>query len=389
MAKLRTSADVRSIKDKGRHSVGNGIYLLVSPRGTKNWSMRINQGGKKRERGLGGYPELGLREAQRKAAYFKDRVRLGFDPWLEPTLEARLAKPTFEKAARTYYSEHKPRWKPGKHRDKWLRPLEQYAFPKIGSMPVDEIRKADVLDVLKPMWAKKYETGRKTRTRMRLIFSWAIAHDYIEGFNPCGEAINAALSPPRQADRKHFASMHHKDVPAALQTIRGSNARVTTRWALEFAILTATRSSEVRFAEWSEVRFDARTWTIPGERMKAGVQHVVPLADQAVELLSKMHEATGPTGYIFVSHYRLHLMRPLSENAMSKLMRQLFGGKAVQHGFRSSFANWAHETGDFGYEAVELSLAHTVGSVTERSYFRSSLFDRRRRLMQAWADHAA
>ena len=253
-------------------------------------------------------------------------------------------------------------------------------MPKIGSKRVDRISTADVMEVLLPIWSTKRETARRVRQRIGAVMKWAVAQGYRED-NPAGDAISAAL-PKNSVRRQHQRALPHAQVPEALGRVRASKAHRATALAFEFLVLTACRSGEVRGARWDEVDDAAATWTVPSERMKAKLEHRVPLSRPAVAVLDQARELSDRSGLVFPSPTG----RVLSDSTLSKLLREL-GMGAVPHGFRSSFRDWAAERTNVPREVCELALAHVNSDRVEAAYRRSDLFERRRQLMAEWASY--
>ena len=288
--------------------------------------------------------------------------------------------PTFAEAAGRVHAIHLPSWRNARHAASWLTCLREYAFPRIGDRPVSDVTAQDVMAVLLPIWHSRAETARRVRQRIGTVMKWAIA----EGFrtdNPAGEAIGAAL--PRNNGNggpRHHRALPYGEVAGALATVRASGAGMSTRLAFEFLVLTAARSGEVRLATWDEIDMDAATWTVPGERMKAGRDHRVPLSDRALAILDEARVLRDATNLAFPGTRR----GPLSDMTLSKLLRDL-GIDAVPHGFRSSFRDWAGERTNFPREVCETALAHVNPNKVEAAYARSDLFAKRRDLMERWA----
>ncbi|MCY4652260.1 MAG: integrase arm-type DNA-binding domain-containing protein [Dehalococcoidia bacterium] len=376
MAKL-TIAKVKSLKEPGRYGDGGGLYLVITKTGSRNWIQRIVLSGKRTDRGIGGYPAVSLAQARRKAAANKSAVANGINPWEEEETVA----PIFSEAARIVHELNVPRWKNAKHAKSWLQTLERHAFPVIGDTPVDQVGQREVLRVLTPIWTEIPESARRVRQRMRTVFKWAMANDIIS-YNPAGEAVDGAL-PPMPKVKNHMRALPYQQVAEALRTVDNGPSNVVTKLAFKFLVLTAARSIEVRGALSSEIDHRERIWRIPPDRMKDGEEHRVPLSDQAVAVLS-IAMTLSESRLLFPSFYDPDKM--LSENALSLMLRKR-GIEAVPHGFRSSFRDWAAEQTSASHAAMELSLAHRVGSTVEQAYFRSDLFEQRRELMQQWADY--
>ena len=378
MAKL-SDARVRSVAKPGLHGDGGGLYLHVRASGSRSWIQRITIDGRRRDIGLGGYPAVGLARARLLAAANRTTVAEGRDPLSE---KRRSHMPTFREAAFQVHEANKPRWKNGKHVDNWIGSLERHAFPLLGAMAVDRIEGRDVLAVLTPIWGVRMETARRVRQRIRAVLRWCLAHGYVER-NVAGEAIDGAL-PAMPRVRTHFRALPYEQVPAALAAVEGSRACLSAKLCLRFSVLTAARSGEARGAVWDEIDPEKREWRIPGVRMKAGVEHRVPLSDAALAVLERAQSLSGASGLVFPSPRKPG--RPLSDMTLTKVLRDMgLAERTTVHGFRSSFRDWAAECSDAPHAAMELSLAHAVGSVVERAYARSDLLAKRRALMEQWA----
>ena len=359
------------------------LYLRVNPpskngRISRHWRQRLQIDGKQSWLGLGGYPVVTIDEARDKAIDNRRSVRKGGDP----RSRQRSNAPTFEKAVTEVIAIHSPGWRDGGKTAKlWRASLSKYAYPRLGAKRVDRITAADVMAVLNPIWHKKPETAKKVRQRISTVMNWAIAQGHRTN-NPAGEAISAAL-PKQNGVTKHLRALPFAEVGSAVTLISGLGlAALSTRLAFRFLVLTAVRSGEVRGARWVEVDFEGAVWTVPADRMKGGRDHRVPLSDQAIEVLREAQSNADSSGLVFPSA----MGRVMTDSALSKLLREN-GIGAVPHGFRSSFRDWAAEETDAPREICELALAHVEGSATERAYRRTDLFEKRRELMQAWADY--
>ena len=371
-----TASKTKALSEPGMHSDGRGLYLRVAPGGSKGWILRISIDGRRRDIGLGGYPSVPLAKARQFADAHRLAVAEGCDPLAE---KRRAATPTFAEAAVKVHEANLPRWKNGKHTVQWLSTLERYAFLTLGKMPLDRIERRDVLGILTPIWAAKPETARRVRQRIRTVLKWGQAHGYVE-HNAAGEGIDGALPAMRRV-RAHFRALPYTEIPAALDTVDASPASMAAKLCMRFVILTVARSGEARGALWSEIDLDAATWTIPAERMKGGVEHRVPLSEPALAVLPEAAALRDDNGLVFPSPRKRG--KPLSDMVLTKILRDNgLSDRATVHGFRSSFRDWAADTGK-AREIAEAALAHTVGGV-EGAYFRSDLFERRRRLMNDW-----
>jgi integrase len=382
--------EVSRLHDPGLHFVGvvPGLALRVTPEGARSWILRVSVGGRRRDMGLGGYPEVPLATARQRGRDARDKVRSGIDPVQErrdarSALKAsQAAAITFRRAAEAYIAIHGPGWKNIKHTRQWGSTLRTYAFPKIGDLLVRDIEKAHVVDVLQPIWSTKHETASRLRGRIELILSYAMQAGYRpEGLNPArwrGGLDKLLLARDKASKKRHFAALPFRDVPqfmTALRACPGTSAR-----AVEFVILTAARSGEVRGAKWQEIDFVTRMWTIPAERMKAGKEHRVPLAAAAVALLEGLpRDATTDT--IFVSPRG----GVLSDMSLTAVLRRMKRGDLTVHGFRSSFRDWCSEVTNHAREAAEMALAHSLASKVEQAYRRGDLLEKRRQLMEDWA----
>ena len=375
-----TSAKVKTITKPGMHGDGNGLYLNVTSSGSRSWIQRMMIGGRRRELGLGGYPATGLAEARALALANKAFVRAGRDPVAE---RRRSNVPTFREAARRVYDANLPRWRNGKHITVWWQSLERHAFPTIGDMKVDQIRRSDVLAILEPIWGVRQETARRVRQRIRSVLRWCEAHDYCTG-NAAGDALDGAL-PTMPRLKAHLRAMPYREVSAALATVEASKASLASKLCLRFLVLTAARSGEARGATWDEIDEDAGEWRIPGPRMKAGVEHRVPLSGAALEALERARVLRDGSGLIFPSSVKRG--HPMSDMTLTQVLRKTgLAERSTVHGFRSAFRDWAAECTSAPHAVMELSLAHAVGSSVEQAYARSDLIEKRRVLMQAWAD---
>ena len=360
------------------HGDGNGLYLRVTGSGSRSWMQRIVIHGRRRDLGLGGYPATGLAEARALALANKALVNAGRDPLAE---RQRADVPTFREAAAKVYEANLSRWRSGKHTVNWWGSLERHAFPVIGDVKVDRVRRGDVLAVLDPIWTVRPETARRVRQRIRTILRWCEAHDHCAG-NAAGEALNGAL-PPMPRLKAHHRALPYREVTEALETVDASDASLAAKLCLRFLVLTAARSGEARGATWDEIDEDAREWRIPAGRMKGGVEHRVPLSDAASTVLGQAGLLRDDSGLVFPSPARPG--RPMSDMTLTKVLRATgLAEHATVHGFRSAFRDWAAECTNAPHAVMELSLAHTVGSSVEQAYARSDLIAKRRALMDEW-----
>ena len=357
---------------------GNGLYFRVDDTGNKRWVQRITIAGKRHNLGLGGYPVVTLRDAREQAAADKRAAREGRDPLAE---RRRQAMPTFAGATATVAGIRRPTWKNPKYGAQWQTSLSVYAFPVLGDRAVGDITTADVLRVLTPIWTAKTETARKVRQRIAMVMDWAVAQGFRED-NPAGKAISLAL-PKMPRLGSHHRALPHGDVATAIRTVWASETSRAVKLSTEFLILTATRSGQVHGARWDEVDLVSRTWTIPAARMKASRDHRVPLNGRAMAILDTAKALGTTSGLVFPSPVK---GGQISDMTYSEMLRDL-GIRCVPHGFRPSFRDFASEMTDAPREVAEAALAHKLGDATELAYVRSDLFERRRRLMQEWADY--
>jgi len=388
---------VATIKEPGRYADGAGLYLLVTPK-QKSWVFVFIRHGKRREMGLGSAATVSLADARRKAEEARRMLADGVDP-LDAKREAERDRrvPTFGDMADTFIAAMEPGWKNSKHRDQWKMTLGRvrdedgnllgtgYCL-ELADKRVDEISTEDVLSVLKPIWSTKPETASRVRGRIEAVLDAAKAAGYRSGENPARwRGHLSLLLPKRQKLRRgHHPAMPYKDVPAFVARLRaapGMGAR-----ALEFLILTAARSGEVRGATWAEIDLDGKVWTVPGQRMKGGKAHRVPLTDRALEILAEVAilrpKDDDGSALVFPS---TKPGKPLSDMTLTAVMRRLGAGAYTVHGFRSSFRDWAGDVTSFPREVAEAALAHVVQGV-EGAYRRSDAFEKRRQLMTAWAN---
>ena len=377
-----TAAFVRTVKPTERlkrYGDGNGLYLLVKPGprgGGKSWVQRVAIHGVRRDIGLGSAELVTLAEARQTAWDNRRIARAGGDP---RNCGGRTS-PTFAEALETVITMHRPTWRDSAGTEaQWRASLARYVTPHIGHKPVHAVETADVMAVLMPIWTCRHVTAMRVRHRIAAVMKWAIAQGHRPD-NPAGEALGAAL-PKVDAAATHFRALPHAEVPAALAKVRASD-HLAVRLAFEFMVLCAVRSGEARGARWSEIDRHSATWTIPGGRTKAGREHRVPLSDRTLAVLDEAG-AIRAGSLVFPSPRG---DGPLTAGALGRLLKDL-EIDAVPHGFRSSFRDWAAERTDTPHAVMEAALAHAVRNPVEAAYARSDLFDRRRRLMQAWDDY--
>lgn len=387
---------VASIREPGFHAVGGvpGLLLQVAPGGGRSWVYRYSPrgGGKRRHMGLGSLEACSLADARERAREARKMVMAGGDPVQERRDQraagalASAKAMSFRDCAEAYIAAHRAGWKNAKHAAQWGSTLESYVYPLFGAVAVAAVDTALVTKALEPIWREKPETAGRVRGRIEAVLDWATARGYRQGENPArwrGHLEN--LLPQRSKVRRveHHAALPYVEIGAFIAAVReqdGIGAR-----ALEFAILTATRTNEVIGVRWAEFDLANRLWIIPGERMKAGREHRVPLSDAAIAILKAMAEIRSGD-FVFPGG---KAGKPLSNMAMLKTLSRMERSDLTVHGFRSTFRDWAAERTNFPAEVAEMALAHTVSYKVEAAYRRGDLFQKRRQLADAWAKFCA
>lgn len=375
-----TAAFVKTVTAPGMYADGNCLYLVVDPSGAKRWIVRLQVNGRRRDMGIGGVNYVPLARAREDAREAREKARRGEDP-IEARRRLSVASMTFEQAARRVYEARKPSWENPKHAAQWITSLEAHAFPHIGSFAIGSIERADILRVLEPIWLTKAETAKRVRQRLRAIFDWAKGAGAYVGDNPV-EGIEASL-PAKRVRQKHHEAVEYSEIGAFVNRLKAGGGGIA-RLGLEFLILTASRTNEVIQARWDEFDLQDASWLIPAERMKARKPHRVPLSQRAMEIVRQLGEQR-------LNEYVFPGTKPdshISNMAFLQLMKRM-DESAVPHGFRSTFRDWASETTSFPHDVCEMALAHTIKNKAEAAYRRGDLFEKRRLLMQAWADHCA
>lgn len=389
----------------GAHADGGNLYLRIAGAGAGKWTLRYAIGGKSREMGLGPYDadgKAGLTLAQAREAAEEPRavLRAGLDPIAERDRKAAEAKAEaerqaaeaqakariFREVAAEFIASHSPGWRNAKHRAQWSATLTAYAYPVIGGSPVDEVGTDDVLRCLQPIWTEKPETAARVRGRIEAVIDYGMARGWRTAPNPArwrGHLSNLLPRRSKVARVQHHAALPWQEMAGFMVELRkrpGTAAR-----ALEFCILTATRTGETLGARWSEIDLDAAVWSIPGQRMKAGREHRVPLSDAALAVLTEMAPLRPEEGDAFVFPGAAE-GRPLSSMAMLMLLRRMKRADLTTHGFRSAFRDWCEEATSTPHAVAEAALAHTIGDKVEAAYRRGDLFQKRGVLMQEWAE---
>ncbi len=392
MARPTNKLSALAVKNEtrpGRHSDGGGLYLQIGPTGAKSWVYMWKVSGRRTAMGLGAYPVTSLADARLKAEAARKIVSNGGDPLRKARKEAEKEKAehTFAEAVDAFLADNKAAWRNDKHKAQWEMTLGDAYCKHLRPLKLSEITTTDVLKVLQPIWLIKSETASRLRGRIERVLAYAKGKGWRTGENPAlwRDNLDGLLLKRRKlAARGHHAAMPYSDAPAfvgRLQHVEAMAAR-----ALEFLILTAGRSGEVLGARWEEIDFEKKLWTVPAERMKAGEEHEVPLSPRAVVLLKELVE-TRQNDFLFPGQRR---NRPLSGSSMEMLLRRLkVKDRAVTcHGFRSTFRDWAGDRTSFERDVAEMALAHAVQGV-EAAYRRGRALEKRRKLMQAWADYLA
>ena len=386
---------------------GGGLYLQVSSGGSKSWLFRFMLEGRSREMGLGSFEFVGLAEARQLASDARRLLADGADPIdarVAAEKAAKIAKAsaqenTFRAVAERYVSAHEGSWRNPKHRAQWRSTLETYAYPVLGETPVRDIVTDDVLRVLRPIWTKKLETASRLRGRIEVILDAAVAEGVRSGDNAARWRGHLSMLLPdygRVAKVRHHPALPWNQVGKFLAELRGRVG--TSARALEFAILTAARTGEVRGAQWSEFDLEAAVWTLPKERMKASREHRVPLSAPALALLKACdppQDGQDRSGYVFLGE---RAKKPLSEMAMEMMLRRMNeaaegealpwrdanGEPIVPHGFRSTFRDWCSEATEYPRDLAEAALAHALHDKTEAAYRRGDALEKRRKMMEDW-----
>lgn len=383
-----SSAKIKSITKRGYYSDGWGLYFRVSAFDTRSWAFRYTRGGKAREMGLGAYPKVSLKKAREKAEDARKLLDNNIDPIDQgkadksAMIAARESAMTFEQCAAAFITTKEREWKNAKHGDQWRNTLATYAYPVIGSLLVKHIDQKHIFKILDPIWTTKTETASRVRGRIENVLDYATVHGYREGDNPArwrGHLDKLLPTPTKVSKISHHAALPYTETGAFMEALRqqaGMGAR-----ALEFAILTAARSGEVRGATWTEFDLNRAVWTIPSDRMKAGREHRIPLSHAGLELLLNLprideNELVFPNTKGGI----------LSDMTLTAVLRRM-GREITAHGFRSTFRDWAGETTAYPREVIEHALAHQLKDKAEAAYARGTLFDKRRRLMADWGKY--
>ncbi len=394
MAGKLTVLEAKALVKPGRYVDGDGLHLHVRTAERRAWVFRYTRLGKTRDLGLGAFPETTLAAARTAAAQARARLRDGLEPLSKRSEAVTSATHTFKAVAEDFIATHRQGWRNSKHAAQWDSTLATYAYPVIGSLPVQAVTMELVLTILRPVWSRAPETASRLRGRIEVILDAAKARGWRTGENPArwkGNLSGLLPAKERVSRVEHQPALPWQQMGAFLGELRHRDG-VAAR-ALELAILTAARTGEVRGARWKEVDLEAAVWVIPAERMKGGRLHRVPLSVPAVALLRALLPLrTGPTALVFPG---IKSGQPLSDMTLSALLRRMNGegeprwrditGRAiVPHGFRSTFRVWAGEQTTHPREVVEAALAHVMRDKVEAAYARTDLLERRRPLMEEW-----
>jgi integrase len=383
---------VATTRQPGYYADGGGLYLQVAPTGTKSWIFRFTLNGRAREMGLGSETTFSLAEARDKARTCRQQIADGIDP-----IDARKAlrahgkleaakSLTFKECTKAYILAHRAGWSNEKHASQWENTLKTYVEPVFGTLPVQAIDTDLVMRALEPVWRTKSETATRLRGRIESILDWAKVRGLRGGDNPARWRGHLDMLLPRPSKVKtveHHPALPYAEMPDVLAALTAQDS--VGAKALEFTILTAVRTGEVIGARWSEFDLDAKLWTIPAARMKAKREHRVPLSTRALKILESM--ALGRKSEFAFPGARKGM--PLSNMAMLATLERMGRGDITVHGFRSSFRDWASECTNSPHEVAEMALAHAIKNKAEASYRRGDLFDKRRKLMDAWAKHCS
>ncbi|MFS2100365.1 tyrosine-type recombinase/integrase [Variovorax sp. Varisp85] len=388
-AKELSALQVGRLTSPGNHAVGgvSGLYLYVNDAGARSWVLRTMVGSKRRHMGLGGFPDVPLARAREKARAARDDVSQGIDPIAQRKAAVSLLRAqqatekTFQQAAEGFLEAHGDTWKNPKHRAQWTSTLKTYVYPVMGNLLIRDVGQEHVLAALEPIWKTKNETASRLRGRIENVLDWATVRKYRTGENPARWKGHLDMLLP--APGKIQKVEHHRALPidataafmADLRQREGTAAK-----ALEFTVLCAARSGEVRGAVWPEFDLDAGVWTIPPERMKATKEHRVPLPESALRIL-RAQPRLKDNELVFPSARG----KQLSDMSMTAVMRRM-EVDAVPHGFRSTFRDWARERTNYPRDLAEQALAHALDNKVEAAYRRGDALEKRRLMMQEWDD---
>jgi integrase len=388
MPKTLSASQVKSLTEVGVYRVDHNLYVQIKPNGARSWVCRYQVNGRRREMGLGPIRLVDLSKARIAANDAKKLALSKVDPLDQRRAErkpiAKIKVPSFEQCAADYIASQKDGWRNAKHAYQWGRSLGTYAFPTIGKLPVDQITVDLVHQLLKPIWSTKSDTASRVRGRIERVLGWAEAKKYRQGQNPASwQGPLGHLLPPLSKVQtvEHHEAVPYAEAPALYRKIRGSES--DSAKALGFVMLNAVRPTEGREVRWGELDIAAKVWVIPAGRMKANVEHRVPLSDEAIALLPATRGADD--GFVFPGERK---GRPFSDRTLIQLLRKLRSeDESTVHGLRSTFRDWTAEQTDSANEVAEACLAHATGDAVQLAYKRTDFFDKRRELMAAWAGY--
>lgn len=388
IAKELSALEVGRLTKPGLHFVGGvpGLALQVVTTGARTWILRASVGSKRRDIGLGGYPAVTLAGAREAARDKRNKIQEGIDPVEDGRIKKsslaaeRAAAMTFSQCAKAFISTKQAEWANAKHAAQWAATIATYAEPTIGNVLVKDIETSHIVRVLEPIWGLKTETASRLRGRIESVLDWATVSGYRKGDNPArwrGHLDKLLASPKKIQKVEHHAAIAFAEMPSFMKALSKANG-IGAR-ALEFAILTAVRSGEVRGAVWSEIDLKNALWTIPAKRMKGKREHRVPLTQEAVSLLQQLPQGE-PTDFVFTTETK----KKFSDATLTAVLKRM-GRDETAHGFRSTFRDWASERTNYSREVCEMALAHTIGNAVEAAYRRGDLFEKRTALMRDWA----
>ena len=377
-----TSLALKKITQPGRYSDGNNLYLKVEETGSRRWILRLSINGKRRDMGLGSFSFINLNDARELAHKYNKLAKSGIDPIQERLKEKGLSI-TLKECVYKVYALNKPTWKTELLGRQWINSFEHHVFPIIGHLSISQISSADIMNVLTPLWNSKHDTAKKLKQRLRVVFKWCRAQGYFTGDNPV-ELAEMAL-PRLKLNKNHHKYIPYDQLPDFIRKLKTSTISRSNKLAIEFAILTAGRTSEILKARWDEIDFNNRLWTIPKDRMKANKEHIVPLSDRSIAILKESQKYYPNAKYIFPSD--INLDKPLSKNTMLFAIQKRMNANATTHGMRTSFKVWASEVTNFQNEVSEMALSHSIHNKVEAAYRRGNLLEKRRLLMQCWSDY--
>lgn len=387
---------VKSAKEAGLYSDGGGLYLQISKAGTKSWLLRFKLHGKRREMGLGSYRDVSLFDAREVAAEARKLVKKNVDPIEERKASqkalARLAegKKSFKECALEYIEAMEPSWKHPKHSEQWKNSLINYVYPVFGDYPIDQVDREAVQKVLTPIWNIKTETAGRVRGRIERILDWARVKEYRSGENPAywrGNLEHLYSKTSKIMNVKHMPSLPFEKMTAFVSKLTEREGLLPC--AVQLLIYTVTRPTETLSAKWKEFDLEARTWSIPKDKMKGNIEHVIPLSDQCVEMLENMPRYSW-SDFLFPSTKEgKHLSSSAMLNLIKAVGKEIDHPEITAHGFRASFKTWTSDTQNFDWQAVEFCLAHKIKDKAAAAYHRSNLLDKRKVIMSAWANYCS